>query len=291
MKPLHILFAIAVALCWGANFAASKYAVSHFEPVFTILIRYALVTLVLLPFFRIAPLPFKQLSILALLMCTLHFSLVFSALWMGLDVASTVIAIQMGTPFSVVLGTIFLNDKLGAWRASGMAIAFMGVVMVAGSPQVDENWIAFLIAVAGAFCWAASNIYMKQLGEVDVMPLLAWSSLASLPQLLVISLLIESNHLTQITTAPHTAWNGILYSAVFSTMVGYGLWYYLLKKYAVSQVAPFALLVPFAGISSGIIFFNEALSPTLFIGAALTILGVAIITFRKPKLVGRVGKV
>lgn len=282
------LFAMALALCvaltWGLNFAASKFALQHFPPFYVIFIRYVLVVVVLLPFAKKVDLSWRELSLLSLLMISLHFTLVFTALWLGLDIGTTVIAIQMGAPFSCVLGAIFLKDFLGVWRTVGMAVAFMGIVILAGTPSVSDNVMAFFFALAGAAAWAGANVYMKVLKQTAIMPLLFWTGLFSLPQTLLVSLLIESDHVALITSAPMTAWLGILYSALASTIAGYGLWYWLIKRYDVSQVVPFALAVPIGGFSSGIIFFDEVLTPQIIAGAIVTLVGVAIITLRRPKL-------
>ena len=48
MNAFAMLLALVVALAWGFNFAASKYALLHFPPFFVIFIRYVMVTLLLL---------------------------------------------------------------------------------------------------------------------------------------------------------------------------------------------------------------------------------------------------
>lgn len=284
MNLFAMLMALTVALAWGFNFAASKYALLHFPPFFVIFVRYVLVVLCLLPFARRIELTFKELFILSLLMVSLHFTLVFTAIWMGLSLGTTVVAIQLGAPFSCILGAIFLKDYLGRWRSFGMLVAFSGIVVLAGTPSVLENKLAFFLVVAGAAAWAGSNVYMKVLKQTSIMPLLFWTGLFSLPQTLLVSLLIESNQIELLQSAPLSAWMGILYSALISTILGYGLWYWLIKRYDVTQVVPFALAVPIGGFSSGILFFGESVTTDLLIGAALTIAGVAIITIRHPRL-------
>ncbi len=284
LSVFAMLMALTVALAWGFNFAASKFSLLHFPPFFVIFIRYVIVAVVLLPFARKIDLSWKQLCLLSLLMVTLHFTLVFTAIWLGLDLGTTVIAIQLGAPFSCIFGAIFLKDYLGPWRSFGMLVAFSGIVVIAGTPSVTGNSLAFFLTVAGAAAWAASNVYMKSLKQTAIMPLLFWTALFSLPQTLAVSLLIESDHIELLQTAPTSAWAGIIYSGLVSTILGYGLWYWLIRKYDVTQIVPFALAVPIGGFSSGIVFFGESLTSVMMIGAALTILGVAIITVRHPKL-------
>lgn len=290
MKPSHIFLAIVVSICWGINFAASKFTLLHFPPFFTIFLRFMLTVIALAPFMGPKPASARELSILAFLMVVLHFTLVFGAIWMGLDLSSAVVAVQLGVPFSCLLSTMFLGDKLGPWRTFGMVVAFMGVVIVAGTPSVVEHSLAFVIAMIGAFGWAAGNVYMKKLSHVKAIPLLGWSSLYALPQLTLLTFLFESNHLTLLQTVPLHSALGLTYTVIFSTLVAYGLWYWLLGKYDVSLVTPYSLLVPIAGFSAGHIFFHEELGWKTLIGGALTILGVAVITIRKPKLVEQVDR-
>lgn len=284
MNLFAMLMALTVALAWGFNFAASKYSLLHFPPFFVIFIRYVIVVVCLLPFARKIDLRPKQIFVLSLLMITLHFTLVFTGIWMGLDLGTTVVAIQLGAPFSCIMGAFFLKDYLGRWRSFGMLVAFSGIVVIAGTPSVLTNELAFLLTILGAAAWAGSNVYLKVIKQTSIMPLLFWTGLYSLPQTLIVSLLIESNHLELLATAPTSAWLGVIYSGLISTIVGYGLWYWLIKKYDVTQVVPFALAVPIGGFTSGILFFHETVTPALMIGAALTIVGVAIITIRHPRL-------
>ncbi len=290
LTPAAALLAILVAACWGANFAASKFALLHFPPLFTIFIRYVLVCVLLLPFARRRPLPLRDLLILATLMIPLHFTLVFTAIWLGLDIPTTVIAIQLGAPFSCVLSAMLLKDRMGPWRSAGMALAFTGIIIIAGTPNVTDHGLAFLLAVCGAVAWAGANIFAKRLGQPPVMPLLFWTGLLSLPMTGALSLLMESAHGALLASVPLSAVLGIAFSALLSTIVGYGTWYYLLRHYPVSQVAPFSLLVPIGGFASGWFFFDETLTPQMMLGAAVTILGVAIITMRMPRHMSRWGK-
>ena len=57
-----------------------------------------------------------------------------------------------------------------------------------------------------------------------------------------------------------------------------------MKVYPLSRVTPFSLLVPIIGIGGGMLVYDEHITPMLIIGGLLTILGVGLITVRRPKL-------
>ncbi|MCE3005306.1 MAG: EamA family transporter [Rickettsiales bacterium] len=285
MPLIAILAATLVSFCWGANFSASKLAVQYLPPYLTIFIRFVGLSLLLLPFIRRYGWPnWKEMGLLSLFYITLHFAMFFAAMRMGLSVSSTIVASQLGVPFSCLLASIFFKDFLGPWRSFGLILAFFGVVVVAGAPDVEEHSLAFLVALIGAFGWAAANIHMKRMRETAVIPMLFWPGLLALPQMLVLSLIFEHDQLALIAAAPLELWLAIAYSILFSSMIGYGLWTWLLSRYEVTQVVPYSLLIPVFGISSGMILFGETLTPPLILGAVLTVVGVAIITLRRPKL-------
>ncbi|MFZ4125282.1 MAG: DMT family transporter [Rickettsiales bacterium] len=285
MPLLAILAAITVSFCWGANFTASKFAMEYFPPFLTILIRFVGLSVVLLPFIVRQKIPnLKDMLILSLLYITCHFAMIFFAMYVGLSVTSAIIATQLGVPFSSMLAAIFFKDYLGPWRTAGLALAFAGVVVVAGAPDVADHSLAFGIGLVGALGWAASNIHMKRMASASVTATLFWPGVFAIPQMAILSLLFESGQVAALQNAAWTAWAGVTYSALMSSIVGYGLWTWLLARYAVNQVVPYSLLVPVFGISCGMIFFGERMTAELVVGALLTVAGVAIITLRRPKL-------
>lgn len=286
LMPLRaILAAIMVSFCWGANFTASKFAMEYFPPFMTVLIRFVGLSILLLPFVIRQKLPkLKEMLILSLLYISCHFALLFFAMYIGLSITSAIIATQLGVPFSSMLAAIFFKDYLGPWRTVGLAFAFAGVVVVAGAPDVADHSLAFGIGLVGALGWAASNIHIKRMSQATVSATLFWPGLFAIPQMLILSLLFESGQLAALQHATWTAWAGVAYSALMSSIVGYGLWAWLLARYTVNQVVPFSLLVPVFGISCAMIFFGERMTIELIVGALLTVAGVAIITLRRPKL-------
>jgi O-acetylserine/cysteine efflux transporter len=68
-------------------------------------------------------------------------------------------------------------------------------------------------------------------------------------------------------------------------IVGYGTWYWLLRRYGVNQVMAFTLLVPIFGVLSGVMVLGETLTGPLVAGGILTVIGVGIIVLRRPRLV------
>ena len=71
----------------------------------------------------------------------------------------------------------------------------------------------------------------------------------------------------------------VAYIAWISTLLGFGLWTYLMSRYPVNRVTPFTLLVPVVGLTTGWLAFGEALQPVHFAGAGLLMAGLGVNVF------------
>jgi O-acetylserine/cysteine efflux transporter len=278
------ILALTVAALWGGNFVNAKYGMHYFPPFLFTILRFALVGLLLLPFLKLPTREnFRYLLMLAVLLGTGHFAFLFAGLYHGLSIPTCIIITQLGVPFSCMLGTIFFKDHLGMWRSMGMVMAFIGLMLVVGTPEIASNMTGFVFTLIGAMLWGFANVIMKKMGDVNIFQMLGWMAILSVPFLSLISYLFEENQYDLVMNAPIEAVLSVSYTALCSTMIAYGLWYSLIRKYDMSQVAPFTLLVPLFGISVGQIFYPEVLTWQVILGGVLTLSGVGIIVIRRPK--------
>ncbi len=284
-----ILAAILVAMCWGGNYSATKFALADFPPYFALMLRFIGVSLIMLPFVWGKPLPrLRDMAVIALFLIVIQFACVFTAIDMGLSITSAVVAGQLGVPFACMLAAIVFKDYLGPWRSFGLMVAFFGVLIVAGTPNASQYWQGFILAVLGSFAWGIANIYMKRITPTPPgSQLLFWPALFAILPLGGLSLMGESGQWAAIEQAHTASWLGIGYSLFFSSLLGYGLWNKLVTTYPMSAVVPYSLLVPVAGIAGGVIAFDDPITAQVMLGAALTIIGVGVISVRRPQWVER----
>lgn len=285
MTPLDIGGLVLVSALWGVNFAVVKAGLTELPPIFFVALRFAAVAVVLVPFVRLSRRKLPQLVVLSVTLGGLHFSMMFVGL-RGIDVATAAIAIQMQVPFAAILAAIVFKDKLGWRRLLGMAIAFAGVALIAGEPRFDGNLLPLALVIGAALVWSVANIQIKALGdEVDVFALSAWVAVLAAPQLFLASWLLEDGQIDALRAAGWIAWGSIAYQVIMVTIIGYGIWYWNMRRHPVNQVMPFTLLVPLFGVASGIVFFDERLTWPMIVGSCATLVGVAIIVIRRPRII------
>jgi len=276
---------LAVTVVWGFNFAVVKTGLSVMPPIAFVALRFAVVGVMLLPWLRWPQRRFPDLVLLSVILGVVHFSLMFTGM-RGLDVATASIAIQLQVPFAAILAAIFFKETLHWRRLTGMAIAFAGVVLIAGEPRLAGNLVPLFLVIAAACTWASATIQIKRIGDdVDVLALNGWVALLAAPQLALLSWATENGQLAAIAAADWRLWASVAFQALLVTIFGYSVWYRLMRRFSVNQVMPFTLLVPVFGVLSGVIFFDDQLTLLMIIGGLCTIVGVAIIVIRRPRVI------
>ncbi len=273
---VDIVMGIGVALTWGLGIVFSKAAIAHFPPILLMGFRFTVTALVLVWFVRVPRGQLLALFGIALISAALQYSLTFTGL-KGLDAGVAALVVQLEVPFLVLVGAVFLREKPGLRKWAGIAVAFFGVYQIAGEPQISAALGSVLLVISGAFVWAIGQAMIRKLKDIDGLTVTAWIAVMAAPQLFAVSLAVESDHWQAIQSAGWGVWATVLYLGLVMTALGYGLWYTLIRRNPVSQVAPFLLLLPLFAVLGGVVFLGESMTMTVMIGGAIVIAGVAII--------------
>jgi O-acetylserine/cysteine efflux transporter len=285
MKLRDLGWMLLIQLIWGLNFVVVKLGLDHMPPLFFVALRFSFAALILVPFSGLPRAHLKRVIPLSFTLGVMHFTLIYTGM-RYLDAATTAIAVQMQVPFAAILAAIFFKESLHWRRITGMAIAFGGIVLIAGQPRFFENPWPVASVIAAALVWSVANMQVKALGdEIDAVQLNGWIAILAAPQLLVVSYAVEGDHW------PHLAdigWGGafaLLYQAAVVAAFSYWIWYNLMRRYPVNQVMPFMLLQPLVGAASGVVFRNEVINLPMVIGGIGILIGVAIIIIRRPAVI------
>lgn len=270
--------ALSVPINWGMGFTLAKAGLGEFPPLFLMSMRFTLSALLLCWFF---PPPVGQLGAIfsvALVSATIQYGLTFTGL-AGLDASTAVLLVQLEVPFGALLAAIFLNDRLGWKRTLGMALAFFGVSLIAGAPNLRQQLFSAFLVMSGALTWSVGQVMIKKMVTVTGFQLIAWVAVFAGPQMFISSLMLEKGHLNALKNASLVGWGTVVYMGVVMTALGYAIWYHLLKKYEVNQVMPFLLLLPVSSILGAVLFLGERPDIRTLIGGVFIIVGVAAIVF------------
>ena len=282
MRFVDIILAISVAVIWGFGFTLAKVAfvLSDFPPILLIAFRFALTTLVLLWFVK-PPFGFmRRIFWISVVSATVQYALTFTGLD-GLNASTAIIVVQLEFPFMVIMAAVVFKDRLSWSQIAGIALAIMGIVMIAGQPQLQDDILPVFLVIGGAFTWAVGQIMIKKLGgQVGGFTLIAWVAAFATPQLFFASWLFEEGQVQAIRTMNWIGWAVVVYLGLVMTALGYSIWYHLLGKFRISQIGPFLLLLPVTSIAGSVLLLDEQLSTIDFVGTIIVIFSVWIITRR-----------
>jgi O-acetylserine/cysteine efflux transporter len=181
-----------------------------------------------------------------------------------------------------------LAERPSLTTSAGVALAFAGVVVSAAGPGLSANALPLLLVVAAAFAFAVSSVLTKRYGPFDALMLMGWSSLFTVPQVLLMSLLLEYGQLASLVAADQRGWLALAYTIFIGGIAGFGLWFWLIARCSMSRVAPFGLLIPVFALMSSVMFLGDHITPKLAAGALLAISGVALTQIR-PRAQARPG--
>jgi len=276
-----LVLVLLICIAWALNFLTSAYALREIPPFLFTAVRLSILALVLVWFVK-PPSQGQWPRMIAVALCNgvLHFGLSFWALHLAGDLASPAIAMQSYVPMAAVLAWVFLGERFG-WRTGlAIAISFAGVLVLGFDPIVLDAPMSLVLMLISALFLAIGTVVMKRLSGVDMFSQQGWTAILSVLPLLVLSAVFEPGGFAGLRDATWIGWGGALYSAVFASMLGHGLYYVLVQRHPVAQVTPWLLLAPMGAIVLGMLFWGDRPGLRLWIGGAMVLGGVLIIALR-----------
>ncbi|NLF76134.1 MAG: DMT family transporter [Chloroflexi bacterium] len=282
LGPRDLALALLICLCWAFNFLTSAHALQEIPPFLFTALRMAIVVALLLPLLRLPPRSqWARLAGIALFTGVLHFGTSFLALKLAGNLSSPAIVTQTYVPMAVLLAWWWLGERF-AWR-TGLAIgvSFAGVLVLGFDPMVLDRPLALFVMLGSSLMVAIGTVLMRRLEGVRMIDQVGWTSLMSLPLLLAISALAEPGGFAALGEASWVGWGGAVYSAVFASLLGHGLFFRLVQRHPVAQVTPYLLLTPVFAVLLGIVFWGDRPGPALWIGGAMVLGGVLMIAVRR----------
>jgi O-acetylserine/cysteine efflux transporter len=280
MSAIQVVCAVAVPLLWGYQFVAIKVGVTQFPPLFFLTLRFFAIALLLVPLVkRPTRRQLGPVAAISIFFGGLNFGLFYVGLGLGSGSLSAV-AYQLATPFTVLLAWPLLAERPSPTTSAGMVLAFVGVVVLAAGPGpgpvLSTNALPLLLVVGAAFAFAVSNVLTKRYGPFDPLMLMGWSSLLTVPQVMLMSVLVEYGQLTSLITADERGWLALAYTIFIGGIVGFGLWFWLIARCSMGRVAPFGLLLPVFALISSVLFLGDRMTPKVIVGGLIAISGIAL---------------
>ena len=281
MKPLHLFLLILMNGFWAASYSVFKMLSPVLNAADIATLRYGIAAASLLLFWHWLPGRTPQGRDLAR-------AIVMGIIAFGFSPRLQVAGVQMGRagdasvlialdPLIVSISAgVFLREHIGPRRWAGFIAGLAGAMMVA------EVWrpgfrlpvlTADALIVLSLFCDATSSIMGK--GIVQRNGLLKVLAVAVAAGAFTNLLLGGASSLRTATLLSLWDWSLVAYLAIVCTLVGYLLWFVVIRETPVNTAALTIFIQPVVGTAIAAVLLGESLHwgqiiGGLVIGAALT---------------------
>ena len=281
MKTRDIFIALLVPIVLGFGFVIAKPAMQYFPPYLLMGMRFTIPALILVWWFPLPKGLYLDLFKVSLIGSTLQYGLTYTGLNI-IDASSAILFVQLEVPFGIIIAFFLLKEIPTLKNIVGLAIAFIGVFILTGAPNLEGKYIGVFFTISGAFTWALGAVMAKPLSnKIGAFALMTWLCVFSGPMLLIVSFLFDGNPMQYILYANFNSWLTVIFLGFFMQPVGYAAWYYVLKKYPVNKVMPVLLILPVTGLITSIFLLGEDPPTQVFLGGLVIIFGVAMILFTR----------
>lgn len=282
-NKIFVLFCVlCVVLLWSGNFIFIKFVLKEFDIFTALFYRLLLVFLLLFPFVKKPEKKdFLFLILTSVVLVPGHYGLLFLSLKYTQSVGAISVVLQLAIPFSILLSWIIFADSPGKMRLAGLSIAFIGIIAMFYEPSSFENITALLIATASAFCLGIYFILVKKLKNLSSLSIIAYTSLFGLPFLYILMIFNNESIYSILEVRNKISWFSFFYTVIAGSILGHGLWAWLVKWQNISLISPFLLLVPMLAVFLSSIVFKESITIEFLLTASIIIFGILIVFMAK----------
>ena len=281
--------ALALILCWGANFSVQKAVFAALTPGGFLFVRYLIMPIaaVLLLFAhfgtrwpRLARRELWQLFKLGVTGHLLHVGLVtYGIHWSTAFSSSLILAI--GPVFTLLILRWHGSEHLTRGQVAGVALAVCGVLVFLSDKLIGAQWQAgggdLTLLVAAAF-FSLYTVNAKPLIERHggVIVMAYGTLLGSLP---VLAVSAAQGLRVDWAAVSWPIWLGTLYAVLVAAFLGWIVWGWINAVRGVARTAPLMYLMPPVAALVAWIVSGERYGATKLLGAAITLGGVALAQF------------
>jgi drug/metabolite transporter (DMT)-like permease len=286
-----------VVLVWAMNFAAAKVGLRHLPALAMASFRIVFAGTIMVPIY----LAFRRLPIFSEAARASRAGFTAHDLWtflylgffgvavnqscftIGLrytSIAHSAVIVGMGPIYTLVLAVLARVEKATWRKATGMAIAFAGIALLASESSMSLHSASLLgdaITMAGSLGFALYAVLGKRVADrYDALTMTAFNHFTGALLMLPVAI-HEARALGPAAnwrSIPWESWASTLYMALFGGALALILYFWLLRYLEASQLSAFTYLLPVSATILGILWLGEKTSWEQVFGGSLALTGV-----------------
>jgi drug/metabolite transporter (DMT)-like permease len=279
-----IIGLLAINVFWGASFVANAIALKYIGPIEIASIRFFIAAPLLLIItciwkgrdaFKFDRRDIVTFIVLALTGVTFQYAIQVSAQNFT-SATSASLLINTSVFFIMILGAVFLKEKMTWYRIMGAVIGFVGVALLVTkgslSLEMNDNALGDLMIIICALLWSIYTIYGKRVSE-KYHPIVILNYVFILGAIGLAPFYFLTPHMP-IQDVPLTAIAAILFLVVFCSIIAYLIYNIALEKMDTSKIAVYIYFVPLSTIILAALILHETLTMASAAGGLLVLVGM-----------------
>ncbi len=274
------------SLLFAGSFVAGKYTTVDLEPITTSLLRYLVALLflsALVVWYRPESLRLAAADLLPMALLgtfgIVGYHYFFFASLRHTEVANTAIINAVNPVLTGLLAAVFIQERLH-WRSYvGVAIAFVGVLILITQGQLTALFqLDFnrgdLLMMAAVMSWVVYSLLIRQLSKrYSGYAITFYAALFGVLQLAVLA--IPEGAIAQVQAISLASIFAVLYMGIGASGIGYFLYNLSVKDVGPTRTSSFVYsFVPIFVALLAFLFFGETVTPIMLVSMTLIIVGL-----------------
>ncbi len=281
--PYWRLAPFVFVLLWSGGYSFAKLGLAHAEPMTLLSLRYGLAVLALAPFLLRTGIGWPKgarhwmaLAVTGFLIQCVYFGLAYLAMKRGMNAGTAAIIMALQPILVATLAPLVGAGPRGRWVWAGLALGFLGVLIVilAGDSLGPSPTIAVMLAFAALLGITAATLFEK------------WHGFRNDPAVGgVVQYLVGFAVLAPVAAATESlavVWHPALlvslaYLVLANSIISVGLYIALLHRGDATRISALLYLVPPMALLAAWAILGESVTALALGGFALCVLGVYIV--------------
>lgn len=293
-RPLPYLALLLAHSIWGANFVVAKFTLEEFPPMSLAFLRFGLACLFLAPFvwvqikkIKVDKKDLPKLATAALFMITLNIAFFFEGIERTSAISASALSLVIPS-FSVLLGWVYLKEKVSLVNLGGVLLGLVGALIIIGLPQIISGSFStqtvignILIIISSIFFVIGAVFAHKMLKKYSTLTVTAIAFLLGAISFFAPAVREYLQDPMWTKSVTFVGVFGVIYMTLLSSISAYFLFEWGLSKLGVVVADLFQYIEPFIAAALAISLLGEKLSTSFIVGTALILTGMFLGTFGK----------
>jgi len=219
-----------------------------------------------------------------------HFGLNYGEQYITAGAASLIIATS--PVYIVILAAVFLKEKITFFKFLGIILALFGVIIISilgrqgEKIQIQTAFAAIAVLIAAIFSAFYTIAGKKLLSRYNGLSLTAYAILFGSIILVPLSI-FNSSLINEVSNMQFETWFAVIFLGVFSTVIGYGIWYMALEIKTASEISVYLYAIPVLSTIASYLLFKDTITIFFILGGIFVIIGIVLVNMRQKNSINK----